>query len=505
MVVISGVTPSPPVVSAPTAAAPVPVDTSTLPATVTSVTHQNAPLLNPVFPAGIGVVALLATGTTILRLRRRRHRPGRRWGGRTASGVAGFGSLVLVVLTVAAAVNAYAGYLPTPDAAKRFLTGRGTVSVSGSTATSKQALLHTAGGAQAIAAGDTHWVSSSLSLTDPGLRIRNRRVLVALPPGYSSTHIAYPVLYLFSGYPGRAADWFVSGRITQSLDALAAAGKAPYAICVAPDVNGGFFNDSETVNAANGAQVETWVTRDVVSYVDSHYRTRPHRSARILAGMSSGGYAAINIALRHQDEFGTSLALEPYGDPGNITKRLFGGSTALLHANSPSYYAPKERLTRRLPFFLDVGSGGDVRPVTALAAVLNARREPVLLRIENGQRHTWTEAAAGLPYALTFAAGQLSNPTALDATYPASRFPATGSDPYANQISVDGEVTTAEKVSCDRAIKRAGRTTRSIPRMCAGFDRDCSHSDLTRLPQRLTGAELTVGCPPRRFILRPEQ
>ena len=475
-----------------------PVDTSTLPAAVTGVSHQNAPLLNPLFPSAIGVVTVFAFVATALRLRHRRRRADRGWGGRSVSGLAAAGSLVLVVLTVAAAVNAYAGYLPTPDAAQRFLTGQGTVSVAGSAAASRQALQRASGGARAIAAGDTRWASSSVRLSDPALRIRRRQVLVALPPGYRTGDSSYPVLYLLSGYPGRAADWFVSGRITQTLDALAAQGRAPYFICVAPDVNGGFFDDSETVNAFGGAQVETWLTRDVVGYVDGHFRTRRQRSGRVLAGMSSGGYAAINVALRHQDEFGVSLALEPYGDPGNVTRRLFGGSVALLHANSPSFYAPSEPLTRRLPFFLDVGSGGDVAPVRALATSLNARHEPVLLRVEVGQRHTWTEAAAGLPYALSFAAAQLRDPAALDASYPAADFPPTANDPYADQVSSDGEATIATQISCDRAIKAAGTTDEAIPRECAGFDGDCGNADLVRLPRSLTGAILTKDCPTRR-------
>lgn len=496
-VVVPVPTPGPAGAGAQGSAFPVPVDASTLPAVVTGVAHQNAPLLNPLFPAGVGVVALIVAAATVVRLKRRWHRPGRAALGRSLSGVAGLGSLLLLAITVAAAVNVYAGYLPTPDAAKRFLTGQGTVSVSGSAASSRRALLRVSGGARAIKAGDTHWSSSLLSLSDPALKVRNRQVLLALPPGYRTGHTDYPVLYLFSGYPGRAADWFVSGRITQTLDALAAQGRAPYFICVAADVNGGFFNDSETVNAVGGAQVETWVTRDVVNYVDGHYRTRPRRSGRIVAGMSSGGFAAINVALRNQAEFGVSLALEPYGDPGDVTRRLFGGDVALLHANSPSNYAPREPLTRRLPFFLDVGSGGDVAAVHALADVLNARGELVLLRVEKGQGHTWTEAAAGLPYALSYAATQLADPAALDATYPASTFPPAAADPYANQISTDGEVTIAEKRSCDRDIKAAGTTDQTVPRPCAGFDGDCSHTDLLRLPAQLTGATLTRGCPPR--------
>jgi len=95
--------------------------------------------------------------------------------------------------------------------------------------------------------------------------------------------------------------------------------------------------------------------------------------------MSSGAFAALNLALRHTDQVGIALALEPYGDPGNVTRRLLRGDVSLLHANSPQYYLARMPLQRLLHVYLDVGSAtGEVGRVTSLERLLHARGESVL-------------------------------------------------------------------------------------------------------------------------------
>ncbi len=302
----------------------------------------------------------------------------------------------------------------------------------------------------------------TLHLPDPGLRIEDRVVLVALPPGYGQGSAPLPVDYLLSGYPGRPEDWFVSGHVTQVLDQLVANRLSGYAVLVAPDVNGGQFTDSETLDAVGGAQVETWLTRDVVSAVEARWPVLGDRGHRVLAGISSGGFAALNVGLRHQDEFGTLLALEPYGgDPGNVTGRLLGGSTDLLHANSPSYYLPGLPLHRLLHVFLDVGSEGDTARVQDLGRLLSARAEDGVLRVEQGQGHTWFEAAAGLPYALANAARWEGDPV-LGQILPESAFPLTHRDRYSLLLTQDAG--SAEQQRACRRLTGGARTRRLPPR-----------------------------------------
>jgi enterochelin esterase-like enzyme len=305
--------------------------------------------------------------------------------------------------------------------------------------------------ATAGAAVRGHWQVNTVALSDPGLRIAKRSVIIAVPPGYGRPGHRYPVVYLLGGYPGRPADWIDAGRALPTLDAMVRAGLSPYYVLVMPDINGAFLNDSEGLDAVAGPQVQTWITSDVVTYVDAHYNTLPDRGHRVVAGMSSGGYAALNLALRHQDTYGISLALEPYGDPGNVRQRLLGGSTELLHANSPSWYGPSIPLHRVIHFFVDSGSGHDSTRTQALANLIAARHEPVTFRVESGQGHTWSEAAAGLPYALAYAARLLAGAD-LAATYPETTFPNGHRSALSLLISPDAEKLTIARMTCQRTV-----------------------------------------------------
>ena len=58
-------------------------------------------------------------------------------------------------------------------------------------------------------------------------------------------------------------------------------------------------------------EVDEYVARDLVVYVDGHYRTIPERSSRGLAGASMGGYGAFKLALTRPEGFpGQTLTID---------------------------------------------------------------------------------------------------------------------------------------------------------------------------------------------------
>lgn len=437
-------TPKPPV----TPSGSIALDTSTLPAAITHAATKDAPLLSPWVPALLLVALLAAIGMWVARVvdRHRRGAPPPRHRVLLA-GSAGAGCLFLAMLTTASAINVYAGYLPTLASVWHFVAHDDVVPVA-SDATTAQALQRTPEGAHAVAAGDTSWHVTGREVGGGGLGFRSRTVVIATPPGYSTSAASYPVIYLVGGYPGGADDWFQTGQVTRTVDALVAAGRMPFPILVEPDVNGSYTTDSEGLNAVGGPQVETWLTRDVVGFMDRSYRTLADRGHRVLAGMSSGGFVALNDALRNQDVFGIALGLEPYGDPGNVTTRLLGGDVGLLHRNSPQYYAPALPLHRQLSIYLDVGSRtGDVARVQSLARIFHDRGLDVVMRTESGQGHTWAEATAGMPYALAFAASRLGVP-ALAQTFDTSAFPRSHRDRFSLLPEDDAQRQREHRLRC---------------------------------------------------------
>jgi S-formylglutathione hydrolase FrmB len=56
---------------------------------------------------------------------------------------------------------------------------------------------------------------------------------------------------------------------------------------------------------------EDFIARDLIAYVDSHYRTIARRESRGLFGHSMGGYGTLKIAMKHPQLFAAIYALDP--------------------------------------------------------------------------------------------------------------------------------------------------------------------------------------------------
>jgi|SRR5436190_1960668 len=132
----------------------------------------------------------------------------------------------------------------------------------------------------------------------------DRDVTVYLPPGYAADRSRrYPVVYLLHGYGGTDSTW--TGRLASLpdiADRLVAAGHLNELIVVMPNAfslhKGSMYSSSVTTG-----DWESYIARDLVGYVDSHYRTIADRTGRGLAGHSMGGYGAVRIGMKRPDTF----------------------------------------------------------------------------------------------------------------------------------------------------------------------------------------------------------
>lgn len=230
---------------------------------------------------------------------------------------------------------------------------------------------------------------------------------VYTPPGYDSTgHTRYPVIYLVHGYPGDSSNWFGLGKADLVFDELIRTQTIPPVIVVAPDVNGGPIRDGECLDARGGPQIETWLYRDLVPFIDETLPTKKDRQHRVIAGFSAGAYCALDQSLRHQPTWGAALSIEPYGEPGPVGLALLGTQSA-VQAHSPSVYLPTAHLPLTTPVFLAVGSDSPTRDAQPLAAMLAERGQPVYSYTAEGFGHTWGMARDALPYGVVFASRQL--------------------------------------------------------------------------------------------------
>jgi enterochelin esterase-like enzyme len=111
------------------------------------------------------------------------------------------------------------------------------------------------------------------------------------------------------GYFIGAQQWSTEIRVPQTAEGAFAKG-AQEMIIVLPDSktvhNGSMYSNSVTTG-----NFEDYVWRDVVAYMDSHYRTIPNRESRGLVGHSMGGYGASRIGMKHPDVFGSLYLMSP--------------------------------------------------------------------------------------------------------------------------------------------------------------------------------------------------
>lgn len=141
----------------------------------------------------------------------------------------------------------------------------------------------------------------------------NRRLTVYTPAGYESSTEAYPVFYLLHGMGGDENAWTELGRAAQILDNLIAQGKAKPMIVVM--TNGNASQQAAPGETSAGLKAPTMqlpktmdgsfetAFPEVVSFVDSQYRTIPEKASRAIAGLSMGGFHSLHISKQYPDMF----------------------------------------------------------------------------------------------------------------------------------------------------------------------------------------------------------
>ena len=206
----------------------------------------------------------------------------------------------------------------------------------------------------------------------------DRDVFVYLPPGYAaSANRRYPVVYFLHGYAAHAETYWKSLSVPAAADATIADGSAREMILVLPDAftvyDGSMFSNSPTTG-----DWETYIARDLIAYIDGHYRTIADRSARGLAGHSMGGYGTVRIGMKHPEAFSVLYAMSScclMNDPQRLVPGASANqppSGALAHALSSqaAAWAPD---TLNPPTYFDLPTkDGEMLPLIAAKWTTNS-------------------------------------------------------------------------------------------------------------------------------------
>jgi enterochelin esterase-like enzyme len=143
----------------------------------------------------------------------------------------------------------------------------------------------------------------------------DRDVTVYLPPSYQSNpESRFPVLYMLHGFTDTDSQWFgwedhwinLQTVIEQSI----AEGLSKEMIVVMPNAYNR-FKGSMYASSATIGDWETFVTKELVHFIDGNYRTLANKSSRGLAGHSMGGYGALRLGMKYPDVYSAIYALSP--------------------------------------------------------------------------------------------------------------------------------------------------------------------------------------------------
>jgi enterochelin esterase-like enzyme len=238
-----------------------------------------------------------------------------------------------------------------------------------------------------------HGRQATISVASAALGGRSQQVIVYLPPGYDTNRTRrYPVMYLLHGFPGRPLAFLETVRMGVWVDTLMAQRRIGGVILVMPFGSTGTFEDKEWANGIGRNQGwESFVAHDVVRAIDARYRTIRSGRGRAIAGLSEGGYGALNIAFHHPGTFSVVESWSGYMRADNLPA-LFGGKPTLLAYNSPAAYLPVvASALRRAGTYVWFYTGSTDRLLAqnrAFAAELQRYRIAHTFFVDQGG-HTW--------------------------------------------------------------------------------------------------------------------
>lgn len=144
---------------------------------------------------------------------------------------------------------------------------------------------------------------------------------VILPTGYDAdTTNRWPVVYVLHGAGGSHSRYIKADLgFTRLADRIGA-----IFVCADGGKTSWWFDSPIDPSY----RYETHVVKELVPWIDAHYRTIPERSKRAVMGASMGGHGACWIGFRHKDMFGAvgliagGVDIFKFPDSWDIAKRL---------------------------------------------------------------------------------------------------------------------------------------------------------------------------------------
>jgi S-formylglutathione hydrolase FrmB len=205
----------------------------------------------------------------------------------------------------------------------------------------------------------------------------DKDVVIYLPAGYDAADARrYPVFYYLNGLGGDETNWVQGMGLDKAADTLGLE-----AIVVMPDGDNNFYIDSSLdtkfdacmkdgegmfistqprkKTCVKASKYETYLTKDLINFVDGRFKTIPTREARAIAGLSMGGFGALVLSMRNPQLFGAVASHSGLITPLYRGPYPYEKGKVELHTSVASLTAVYKHLGNLGPWVLGV-FGGDL-------------------------------------------------------------------------------------------------------------------------------------------------
>ncbi len=161
-------------------------------------------------------------------------------------------------------------------------------------------------------------------------------VYVYTPPGYDSLNTHHPTIYVLDGQ-----DYIEYAHAPAVLDNLIESRELEpvIAVFIAPPNRHLMGMPNRSTEYGMNPDFARFMAEEAVPYVEKHYRSLDHPSARLVAGPSYAGLASAYISFQHPDVFGLGYSQSGY---------LSFGSNALIEAY-------RQTRTKPIRLYVDIG------------------------------------------------------------------------------------------------------------------------------------------------------
>ena len=150
---------------------------------------------------------------------------------------------------------------------------------------------------------------------------KNIKVAVVIPDNAAGKPgIKFPVVYLLHGFSGNYGSWLKDAPQLQSR------ADQYQVMLVCPDGGYGSWYYDSPIN--DSIKYETFITKELLPYIDSNFPTSTSKDHRAITGLSMGGHGGLFLGIRHSNLFGNAgsvcggVDIRPFPNSWDIKKSL---------------------------------------------------------------------------------------------------------------------------------------------------------------------------------------